>query len=97
MGHSTVETVLSKSLDYFNVLLQSEKKGLQFVPQTEPTPEGGRDLFIVRMAKKKNGKPNTDFPSKDYFTHPLVELDMKKAVGDTGIVQFCICYYGRGI
>jgi hypothetical protein len=55
MGHSTVEAVLFKSIDFFNTQLQKESKCLRFVQD--------KQHFQMRIAKKKNGKPNSDYPS----------------------------------
>jgi hypothetical protein len=56
MGHSTAEAVLFKSIDYFNTQLQVEGKSMRLVLD--------KQHFQLRIGKKKNGKPNTDYPSK---------------------------------
>jgi hypothetical protein len=50
MGHSTLEAVIYKSIDYFNTQFQADRKNLRFIQD--------KRHFQVRIAKKKNGKPN---------------------------------------
>ena len=59
MGHSTVEAILFKSIDFFNSQMQEENKLMRFVQD--------KQHFHMRIAKKKNGKPNTDYPSKTFI------------------------------
>lgn len=56
MGHSTLEAILFKSIDHFNTQMQVDNKSMRFVAD--------KAHFQMRIAKKKNGKPNTEYPSK---------------------------------
>jgi hypothetical protein len=47
---------LIKSIDHFNQELSEEGSEMKLVLDT--------GLYSLRIAKKKNGKPNTDYPSK---------------------------------
>jgi hypothetical protein len=59
MSHTTVEALVFKSIDYFNQQLEEEGRVIRF--------KGDKQHFNMRIAKKKNGKPNTDYPSKYYL------------------------------
>lgn len=56
MSHTTAEVLVIKSIDYFNQQLEEEGRVIRF--------KGDKQYFHMRIAKKKNGKPNTDYPSK---------------------------------
>jgi hypothetical protein len=56
MSHTTVEALVFKAIDYFNQQLEEEGRAIRF--------KGDKQHFNMRIAKKKNGKPNTDYPSK---------------------------------
>lgn len=59
MGHQNMDTLIYKALDHFNTQMQVDNKGLRF----NNAPDA-KESFHIRMSKRKNGKPNTDFPSK---------------------------------
>lgn len=59
MGHSTAEAILFKSIDYFNIQLNADKKQMSLVMDKEH--------FSLRIGKKKNGRPNLDYPSMLLF------------------------------
>jgi hypothetical protein len=55
LGTSTAGIILEKSLEYFNKQLETQGSPIRFVVDISH--------FSMRIAKKKNGKPNTDYPS----------------------------------
>ena len=57
MGYCTAESIIHKSIDYFNSKLSEQSSALRLVKE-DPKE------FHLRIAKKKNGKPNFDYPSK---------------------------------
>jgi len=66
MSHTTVEALVFKSIDYFNQQLVEEGRVIRF--------KGDKQHFNMRIAKKKNGKPNTDYPSKH---HSMIKTDYR--------------------
>lgn len=71
-----------------------DKKGMRFSTD--------KQFFSMRIAKKKNGKPNTDYPSKTTFvTSPssyfFIEVDVSQQIGQIDFTQFCIVYTPEGI
>lgn len=56
MSHTSVEAILFKSIDFFNQKLRDDGRPLHFVQD--------KYHFHMRIAKKKNGKPNFDYPSR---------------------------------
>ena len=55
--YTTAEALLLKSVDYFNKQLQEKGCSVSLL-DTDVTK------FHVRIAKKKSGLPNSDYPSK---------------------------------
>ena len=51
-----MEAFLFKSIEYYNQQLEELGSPLRF--------KVDKQHFNMRIAKKKNGKPNTDYPSK---------------------------------
>jgi len=51
-----MEALVFKSIDFFNQQLEEQGRAIRF--------KGDKQHFNIRIAKKKNGKPNTDYPSK---------------------------------
>ena len=56
MGYSTAEAIILKSVEYFNSQLAEQGSCLRLAADIQN--------FYLRIAKKKNGKPNSDYPSK---------------------------------
>ena len=86
MGYSTAEAVLLKSINYFNSVFEEQGSPLRLVDESA--------FFCLRMAKKKNGKPNCDYPSKSCVT---VEIDLAQNIIDVDFTSFCIVYESQGI
>ncbi len=61
MSHTSVEAIVFKSIEYFNNQLEEEGRPLRFVLD--------KQHFHMRIAKKKNGKPNTDYPSNKPYIY----------------------------
>lgn len=59
--YATGDTLVMKSIDYFNTELKQKVNSLRLIPDIAH--------FQLRIAKKKNGKPNTDYPSKSTFIY----------------------------
>jgi hypothetical protein len=67
MGHSTAEAILFKSIEYFNNQMQAEGKPMQLILD--------KQHFQLRIGKKKNGKPNVDYPSKSHSETECLGFD----------------------
>lgn len=72
---STGETLLQKALDHFNDDLKKSGSSLRFDVK-EP------QNFSIRIAKRKNGKPNSDYP----------KVDISRNIVDIDFTHFCIVY-----
>ena len=72
--YMTCSTMLERAIDQFNEELYDVKSELRLKSQT--------DWYTIRIGKKKNGKPSTDYPALDLTQH-VVNVDFKK---------FCIVY-----
>ena len=91
MSHTTVEGLVFKSIDYFNQQLEEEGRVIRF--------KSDKQHFNMRIAKKKNGKPNTDYPSKNRFVNeklPL-EVDLSQQIADIDFSNFCLVYTFDGV
>ncbi|CDW87871.1 UNKNOWN [Stylonychia lemnae] len=73
------ETLLMKSIDYFNQQLHEKGSPLKLSTDIQH--------FQMRIAKKKNGKPNSDYP----------KIDLTQIVADIDFSIFCIVYNSQSI
>lgn len=61
--YTTSETLLIKSIDNFNEQMAEEGSIIRLSEDVS--------MYSLRIAKKKSGKPNTDYPSKLRFLNLL--------------------------
>jgi len=51
----------------------------------------------MRIAKKKNGKPNTNYPSKILKYYIFSEIDLSQQIADIDFTNFCLMYTAEGL
>eukprot|EP00347_Sterkiella_histriomuscorum_P004699 403359446 len=78
-NYASGEILIQKSIDYFNEELKQKGSPLRFIQDLQH--------YQMRIAKKKNGKPDSGFP----------KIDLTQIVADIDFTIFCICYSPTGI
>jgi hypothetical protein len=87
-----MEALVFKSIDYFNQQLEEQGRAIRF--------KGDKQHFNIRIAKKKNGKPNTDYPSKFLLRYQFIcciEVDLTQQIADIDFSNFCLMYTVDGV
>ncbi|CDW80141.1 UNKNOWN [Stylonychia lemnae] len=77
--YTTAEVLLLKSIDNFNSQLSQKNSAIQLVNDLSK--------FSLRIGKKKNGKPNSDYP----------KVDLSQNIVDVDFTNFCVVYTWEGV
>jgi len=78
----TFEELLNKALEYFNEELERRESDYRL--------EEAIELYSLRIGKKKNGKPDFDYPSK--LRADPIEIDLDQKIVDMEFDNFAIVY-----